>query len=99
MVDAANPPDATPPLGTAEELGPVWDRFRKGGAVDCPNDAGPMALSVDAAAGVYRLVCTNCGFASPWFESGPGGIRMRGQSQPAVSTRNVTPGTPGTPEE
>ena len=93
MPDAAKPPDASPPLGTAEELAPYWERFRKGGSVPCPADGGPFALTVDAAAGVYRLVCTSCGLSSPWFESGPGGIRMRGQSQPNMPTR------PGTPED
>ena len=65
-------------LGTVAELAPVWDRFRDGDVVLCPKDQGPMALAVDAAAGAYRFVCTCCGNASPWFESGPGGMRIRG---------------------
>jgi hypothetical protein len=93
MADAAKPPDVPAPLGTADDLKEVWERFRKGGMVSCPSDKGPMALSVDAAAGIYRLVCTNCGLASPWFESGPAGIRIRGQSQPSLPVR------PGAPEE
>lgn len=94
MSDAAKPPDASPaPLGTADELKDVWDRFRGGDVVACPSDGAPMALSVDAAAGVYRLVCTRCGLASPWFESGPSGLRIRGSSQPNLPAR------PGAPED
>jgi hypothetical protein len=87
MPDAAKPPDAPPPLGTAEDVTPYWERFRKGGVVPCPADGGPLALSVDGGAGIYRLVCTSCGLASPWFEAGPSGLRIRGQSQPSVPVR------------
>jgi hypothetical protein len=88
MPDDAKPPDApAAPLGTPADLRELWDRFRKGGMVFCPGDGAPMALSVDAAAGVYRLVCTRCGLASPWFESGPHGLRIRGQSQPSMPAR------------
>ncbi len=64
-------------LGSVEELGSVWDRFRAGGVVACPRDGAPMALAVDAAAGAYRFVCTSCGTASPWFESGPNGLKIK----------------------
>jgi hypothetical protein len=84
MPDAAKPPEA---LGTADDLKDIWDRFRTGNPVFCPGDGAPVALSVDAAAGVYRLVCTRCGVSSPWFESGPGGVRVRGHSQPRVPVR------------
>ena len=93
MADAAKPPDVPAPFGSPDDLKDVWDRFRKGSGVPCPNDRGPLALSVDAAAGIYRLVCTRCGLASPWFESGPSGLRIRGQSQPNVPVR------PGAPDE
>jgi hypothetical protein len=85
MVDT--PPPAVPavPLGTKEELREVWDRFRKGGTVPCPSDGVSMALSIDAAAGAYRFVCTQCGVSSAWFESGPHGIVVRGHSVPGTS--------------
>ncbi|MGH7294669.1 MAG: hypothetical protein ACRELB_07045 [Polyangiaceae bacterium] len=91
MSDAAKPPEGTPaPLSSADDVKASWDRFRGGAAVVCPGDGGPMALSVDAGLGIYRLVCTSCGLASPWFESGPGGVRLRGQSQPSVPARGGT---------
>jgi hypothetical protein len=73
-------------LRTVEELGPVWDSFREGAPVSCPRDSGAMALAVDAAASAYRFVCTDCGNSSPWFESGPGGMRIRGGFGLAAST-------------
>jgi len=91
MPDAPKPPEGTPALATAEEVKAAWDRFRSGATVLCASDWGPLALSVDASSGVYRLVCTSCGLASPWFESGPGGLRLRGQSQPSLPVRTVTP--------
>jgi hypothetical protein len=73
--------DATPPpLGTAEEVREAWGHFRGGETVACPRDGKPLALAVDASAGVYRFVCTQCGVASIWFESGVDGIRVRGSS-------------------
>jgi hypothetical protein len=83
MVDAAKPPDASrPPLGSADDIREVWDRFRAGGVVPCPTDSSPLALAVDGTMGVYRFVCTRCGLASPWFESGPGGLRVRSHPTP-----------------
>jgi hypothetical protein len=70
-------PDKPAQLGSVERLGAVWDDFRAGGVVYCEKDAGPLALAVDAGANSYRFVCTSCGNASPWFESGPAGIRIR----------------------
>ena len=75
--------DPAKPLDDAEVLEGIWERFRAGGSVPCPNDAAPFALSVDASVGVYRFVCTRCGLASPWFEAGPSGMRLRGQTPPA----------------
>jgi hypothetical protein len=69
-------PDGAP-LASLEELREVWDRFRTGSTVACPSDAAPMALSVDGSAGVYRFVCTRCGTASAWFESGTAGMVLR----------------------
>jgi hypothetical protein len=91
MSDAPKPPEATPALATPEDVRAAWDRFRSGGSVACAGDGGMVALSVDASSGVYRLVCTSCGLASPWFESGPGGLRLRGQSQPSLPVRAATP--------
>lgn len=71
----------TPPEGS--ELGPadvaqLWAKFRAGEVVRCPKDTSSIALSVDGAAKVYRLVCTECGLASPWFGTSPSGIVIRG---------------------
>jgi hypothetical protein len=77
MTDAEKPPGASRALSSAEEVGGAWDQFRAGGVVDCPSDGAPLALAVDASAGAYRFVCTRCGTASCWFESGPQGIRLR----------------------
>ncbi len=73
MADAAQPGQ----LDSVEELGRVWTSFREGNVVKCVKCNGPLALAVDAGAGVYRFVCTWCGNASPWFESGPAGMRIR----------------------
>jgi hypothetical protein len=84
MADSEKLPEGSaPPLTTAEELREVWGRFRAGGTVKCPRDGEPLALAVDASAGVYRLVCTTCGVASAWFEAGPDGVRVRGGVPPS----------------
>jgi hypothetical protein len=77
MVDAALPSGSNVPLGSPEELREVWDRFRSGSTIACPTDGSPMALSVDGSSAAYRFVCTACGTASAWFESGPGGLAVR----------------------
>jgi hypothetical protein len=79
MPDPATPPDGSPvPLSSMEELVDAWTRFRAGEVVPCPNEDASLALSVDASAGVYRFVCTTCGTASSWFESGPtGSVEVR----------------------
>ncbi len=61
---------------TLDEVGPFWDRFRAGDVVECPADAGSLALNVDGN-NAYRLVCCQCGTASSWFEAAPAGIRLR----------------------
>jgi hypothetical protein len=66
--------------GAGDELRASWSRFRAGEVVPCPVDQAPRALAVDASAGTYRFVCTQCGVASAWFESGPAGIQVRGHS-------------------
>ncbi|HXN30351.1 MAG TPA: hypothetical protein VN894_00760 [Polyangiaceae bacterium] len=80
MADAPHPDGPQAPLCATDELVAAWDHFRAGDVVPCPLDRAHLALAVDAAAGVYRFVCTQCGAASPWFESGPTGIRLRGPS-------------------
>ena len=69
------------PLESTDELRASWSRFRSGEAVPCPVDQAPLALAVDASAGTYRFVCTQCGTASAWFESGPAGIQVRGHGE------------------
>jgi hypothetical protein len=61
---------------TLEETAPLWEEFRAGRAPSCPSDGGPLALSVDGA-NAYRLVCTQCGVASSWFEMMQSGLRDR----------------------
>jgi hypothetical protein len=80
MADAPPPDGPHAQLGATGELVAAWDGFRRGDAVPCPLDRAHLALTVDAAGGVYRFVCTQCGAASPWFESGPTGLRLRGPS-------------------
>lgn len=70
-------PEPPAPLSTAAEVSDVWTRFRSGAMVHCPADDGGLALAVDGAAGAYRFVCTSCGLATPWFESGPVGLNVR----------------------
>ena len=60
----------------------LWDAYRGGKPAECPNDAWPLALSVDAASS-YRFVCTRCGTSSPWFEAGANGIQLRSIPPPA----------------
>ena len=60
----------------------LWEAFRAGKAAECPNDAWPLALSVDASS-AYRFVCTRCGTSSPWFESGANGVQLRSIPPPA----------------
>ena len=87
MGDPASPPSANPraprPGGLSlEEAAPLWDGVRAGNPVLCPEDTGPLALSVDGAS-AYRLVCTRCGTASSWFEMGATGIQVRTATVPA----------------
>jgi len=78
MDDSAKPSDEPrAPFENVAFLESAWGRFRSGEAVPCPRDEATFALSVDGAVGAYRFVCTRCGLASPWFESGSGGVRVR----------------------
>ena len=88
MAGVQDSPDSHPaPLASTDELRTAWNHFRAGNAVLCPIDRAPIALSVDGSVGTYRFVCTQCGAASAWFESGPTGVRVRG------------PGTDPSPKE
>ncbi|MBL8605963.1 MAG: hypothetical protein JNL38_01530 [Myxococcales bacterium] len=69
----------------AAEVATLWAKFRAGDVVMCPKcDAGAFALAVDGAAKSYRLVCTTCGHASPWFGTTPTGIVVRGPAPTLV---------------
>ena len=59
-----------------EATASLWELYRGGKPAACPNDAWPLALSVDASSS-YRFVCTHCGTSSPWFEAGTNGIQLR----------------------
>lgn len=74
--DGAEPAES-PHLSHAE-ITSLWAKFRTGEVIHCPRDAGyGMALAVDGAAKAYRLVCTKCGLASPWFGTTPTGLVFR----------------------
>ena len=70
------PPE--PPILSQPEVSALWAKFRSGDVVHCPRDAASVALAVDGAAKAYRLVCTQCGLASPWFGTTPSGLVFRG---------------------
>ncbi len=59
------------------EIAHLWGKFRQGEVAGCPRDAAAMALAVDGAAKAYRLTCTKCGLASPWFSASPSGLFFR----------------------
>lgn len=60
-----------------DEIAKLWSRFRAGEVIRCPRDTSGMALAVDGAAKTYRIVCTQCGLASPWFGTTASGIVFR----------------------
>ncbi|HVJ90093.1 MAG TPA: hypothetical protein VM580_09845 [Labilithrix sp.] len=69
-------PAESPHLAQAE-VTQLWARYRAGEVIRCPRDTAGMALAVDGAAKAYRLVCTRCGLASPWFGTTPNGLVFR----------------------
>jgi hypothetical protein len=71
------------------EVAQLWAKFRAGDVILCPRDETGMALAVDGAAKAYRLVCTKCGLASPWFGTTPTGLVFR--SPPAATTPSGGP--------
>jgi hypothetical protein len=74
MSDQGGP--SSPHLSPSE-VAQLWARFRAGEVIPCPRDGIGMALAVDGAAKAYRLVCTKCGLASPWFGTTPAGLVFR----------------------
>lgn len=71
-----------------EELQKLWNAYKAGKPVVCPEDQDMMAVNVDSSTSSYRLVCVKCGFSSPWFSANLTGIRIRGRSsRPPRSTR------------
>lgn len=74
-------PPESPHLSHAE-ITQLWAKFRAGEVIYCPRDASGMALAVDGAAKAYRIVCTACGLASPWFGTTANGLVFR--SPPAT---------------
>lgn len=59
--------DADAPLSSLASLRPRWEAFQRGSVASCPLDGEPMALAAAPDADTYRLVCVQCGQASPWF--------------------------------
>jgi hypothetical protein len=86
--DDTPPQQASPHLSHAE-INQLWTKFRAGEVIRCPRDSAGMALAVDGAAKAYRLVCTKCGLASPWFGTTPTGLVFR--SAPATVNPNGPP--------
>ncbi len=70
-----SPPES--PRLSHPEITQLWAKFRSGDVVHCPKDRAGIALAVDGAAKTYRLVCTECGLASPWFGTTPSGLVFR----------------------
>lgn len=69
------PPE--PPNLSSPEVVALWAKWRAGDVVPCPRDGMSVALAVDGAAKSYRLVCVQCGLASPWFGTTPSGLVFR----------------------
>ena len=86
------------PVGSSiatSEVAALWAKFRAGDVVSCPKctsqgEGGAFALAVDGAAKSYRLVCTTCGLASPWFGTTPSGLVFRGPT-PTLSGDTTPP--------
>jgi hypothetical protein len=70
-----SPPES--PHLSHPEITTLWAKFRAGEVIRCPRDSAGIALAVDGAAKAYRLVCTQCGLASPWFGTTPSGLVFR----------------------
>ncbi|MDB4942546.1 MAG: hypothetical protein JWP97_2080 [Labilithrix sp.] len=88
MSEKGAPPDSPHPAMSHADVARLWAKFRSGEVIYCPRDRFGMALAVDGAAKAYRIVCTECGLASPWFGTTPSGLVFR--SPPPT----VNPGGP-----
>jgi len=75
MTEKGGAPES--PYLSHTEITQLWAKFRAGDVIRCPRDAMGMALAVDGAAKVYRIVCTQCGLASPWFGTTPSGLAFK----------------------
>ncbi|MCA9587310.1 MAG: hypothetical protein KC657_18410 [Myxococcales bacterium] len=76
-----------------EDISQLWAKYRGGEMVRCPRGDGGISLSVDGAAKAYRMVCTQCGLASPWFGTTPTGLVFRSAPQtvnPASSSGTLS---------
>jgi len=92
MSDSHSSPQS--PLSTSTspshaDVTKLWAAFRAGHVVSCPKDGKSMALAVDGGAKTYRLVCTHCGFASPWFGTNANGLVFR-SAMPTLGPGNAT---------
>ncbi|HEY2516648.1 MAG TPA: hypothetical protein VGI39_37515 [Polyangiaceae bacterium] len=79
---------------TTDELVRLWERFRQGRSTPCPRCApgeGPVAVAVDPIAHAYRLICVQCGAASPWFESEGGAVQVRSGNSSMPAPRASAP--------
>lgn len=63
-----------------EHVTALWSAFKEGKPVICSRDENQMAVAVDGAMGLYRLICVGCGHSTPWFEAKMRGVRIRGMS-------------------
>lgn len=88
----AGSPSESPQLSHAE-VSQLWTKFRGGEVILCPRDRSGMALAVDGAAKAYRIVCTQCGLASPWFGTTPSGLVFR------TASATVSPGSDNAHDE
>lgn len=88
MSEKGAPPDS--PHLSHGEISQLWTRWKAGDVIHCPRDNAGMALAVDGAAKAYRLVCTRCGLASPWFGTTPSGLVFR-SPPPTVNPNQSAP--------
>jgi hypothetical protein len=56
-----------PQLHRASKVQELWETYRAGQLVLCPEDGTPMAIAIDGTSRAYRFVCVVSGLATPWF--------------------------------
>jgi len=64
-------------LNDDASLAEAWAHWSAGGVVHCAADGASIALTVDATVATYRMMCSACGNASPWFEVSGGALQTR----------------------